>query len=209
MRLSTSNTYGNALDSLVDRQSRLANTQEQLTTGRRVNRASDDPASAARSERALAAERRAVAGQRSVDASRNSLELTESALGDAGSLLQTAREALVAAGNATYSDSERLGVANQLSDLRAQLFSVANRTDAGGLYLFGGQGATSSPFVDVPGGVQYQGAAGPMQSASGESLSLTLDGNSDLDAEPNRQRRLRDHSASQHRDGNDRCRQSH
>jgi flagellar hook-associated protein 3 FlgL len=177
MRLSTSNTYGNALDSLVDRQSRLAGTQEQLTTGRRVNRASDDPAAAARSERALAAERRAGASQRAVDASNNAMTLTETALGDAGSLLQSAREALVAAGNATYSDTERKGVANQLADLREQLFAVANRTDAAGIQLFGGQGASRVPFVDVPGGVQYQGTAGPLQSASGEALPLTMDGN--------------------------------
>ena len=42
MRLSTSNTYSTALDSLVDRQARLAGTQEQMTTGKRVNHASDD-----------------------------------------------------------------------------------------------------------------------------------------------------------------------
>lgn len=176
MRLSTSNSYANALDSLVDRQSRLAGTQEQLTTGKRVNHASDDPAAAARSERALASERRSVASQRAVDASNNAMTLTESALGDAGSLLQTAREALVASGNATYTDAERAGVANQLADLREQLFSVANRTDGSGTSLFGGQGSTRAPFTDVPGGVQFQGTAGQVQAASGEALPLTMDG---------------------------------
>ena len=176
MRLSSSNTYGTALESLVDRQARLAGTQEQLTTGKRVNHASDDPAAAARSERALASERRTVANQRAVDASNNAMTLTESALGDAGSLLQSAREALVAAGNATYSDTERAGVANQLKGLREQLFSVANRTDGAGTYLFGGQGSAQAPFVDMPGGVQFQGTSGQVQVASGEALPLTMDG---------------------------------
>ena len=176
MRLSSSNTYGTALESLVDRQARLAGTQEQLTTGKRVNHASDDPAAAARSERALASERRTVANQRAVDASNNAMTLTESALGDAGSLLQSAREALVAAGNATYSDTERAGVANQLKGLREQLFSVANRTDGAGTYLFGGQGSAQAPFVDMPGGVQFQGTSGQVQAASGEALPLTMDG---------------------------------
>lgn len=176
MRLSSSNTYGTALESLVDRQARLAGTQEQLTTGKRVNHASDDPAAAARSERALASERRTVANQRAVDASNNAMTLTESALGDAGGLLQSAREALVAAGNATYSDTERAGVANQLKGLREQLFSVANRTDGAGTYLFGGQGSAQAPFVDMPGGVQFQGTSGQVQAASGEALPLTMDG---------------------------------
>lgn len=176
MRLSTSNTYTTGLDSLVARQARLAGTQAQLTTGKRVNVASDDPAAAARAERALASERRTVATQRAVDASNNAMTLTESALGDAGTLLQSAREALVAAGNATYSDAERKGVADQLQGLRDQLFSVANRTDGSGLHLFGGQGSTQAPFVDMPGGVQFQGTSGQVQAATGDALPLTTDG---------------------------------
>jgi flagellar hook-associated protein 3 FlgL len=178
MRISTHNAYGIALDSLVDRQARLAATQEQMTTGKRVNHASDDPAAAARSERALAAERRTVAGQRAVDASNNAMTLTETALADAGSLLQQAREALVAAGNASYSDTERAGVADQLTSLREQLFAVANRSDGAGTYLFGGQGTTQAPFADVPGGVQFQGVSGHAQAASDEGLPLTTDGES-------------------------------
>jgi flagellar hook-associated protein 3 FlgL len=176
MRLSTSNTYSTALDSLVDRQARLSGTQEQLTTGKRVNHASDDPAAAARAERALASERRTVASQRAVDASNNAMTLTETALADSVTLLQSAREALVAAGNATYSDAERLGVANQLQDIREQLFAVANRTDGAGIHLFGGQGSSQAPFVDAPGGVQFQGSSGQVQAATNDALPLTLDG---------------------------------
>jgi flagellar hook-associated protein 3 FlgL len=178
MRISTTNSYNTSLDSLMDRQSRLAETQEQMTTGKRVNRASDDPAAAARAERALASERRSVASQRAVDASDNAMRLTEGALGDAGDLLQTAREALVSAGNPTFSDKERLGVANQLADLRAQLLAVANRTDSAGIHLFGGQGASQAPFTDLPGGVQFQGASGQTQAASSDALPLTIDGES-------------------------------
>jgi len=178
MRISTSNSYNNSLDSLMQRQAALSGTQEQMTTGKRVNHASDDPAAAARAERALAAERRSVASQRAVDASNNAMTLTESALADAGSLLQQVREALVAAGNATYSDAERTGVANQIADLRQQLFAVANRTDGAGTYLFGGQGSSQAPFADVPGGIQFQGTSGQLQAASGEALPLTMDGES-------------------------------
>ncbi len=178
MRIATSNNYSTSLDALVNRQSTLTETQEQMTTGKRVNRAGDDPAAAARAERALAAERRTVASQRAVDASDNAMRMTESALGDAGELMQQVREAMVKAGNATYSDAERTGVANTLSDLRAQLLAVANRTDASGLYLFGGQGATRAPFVDAPGGVQFAGTSGNVQAASPDALPLTMDGES-------------------------------
>lgn len=176
MRISTANNYSSTIETLMDRQVKLSSTQEQMTSGKRVNRASDDPAAAARAERAYAAEKRADASQRAVDASSNAMTLTESALGDAGSLLQQVREALVAAGNATYSDTERAGVAHQIADLRQQLLAVANRTDGAGNHLFGGQSASVAPFSDMPGGVQFQGAAGATQSASADALPLTLDG---------------------------------
>ena len=179
MRISTANAYDTSLESLMDRQVRLSTTQEQLTTGKRVNHASDDPAAVGRVERALASEARSTANQRAVDASNNAMTLTETALADAGNLLQTAREALVAAGNATYSDAERSGVADQLAELRKQLFAVSNRTDGAGTFLFGGQGSNQAPFIDAAGGVRFNGTSGVVQAASGgEILPLTMDGES-------------------------------
>ncbi len=178
MRISTANGYGTAIDSLMDRQTSLAEAQLQMTSGKRVNKASDDPAAAARSERAQAAQARSVATQRAVDASNNAMTLTEGALGDAGDLMQQVREALVSAGNATYGDAERSGIADTLSGLRQQLLAVANRSDGSGNYLFGGQSSSQAPFADLPGGVQFQGSAGASQSASGSALPLSLDGDS-------------------------------
>ena len=178
MRTSTANGYQASLDSLVNRQAALSQTQEQMTTGKRVNRASDDPAAAARAERALATEQRSVASQRAVDASNNAMALTESALGNAGELLQSVREALISAGNATYTDAERSLVAARIQDLRSELLAVANRSDGAGTYLFGGQGSNQPPFIDAPGGVQFRGTAGATQAGSGEPLPLTMDGES-------------------------------
>ena len=128
-RISTAHAFDSTLDRLVQRQSELSDAQQQLSSGKRVNRASDDPTAAARAERALASVSRADATKRAVDTSQTLMTQTEGALGDAGELLQQAREALVAAGNASYGDAERKGLAQQLSGIRAQLLSVANRGD--------------------------------------------------------------------------------
>jgi flagellar hook-associated protein 3 FlgL len=90
--------------------------------------------------------------------------------------LHQVRETLVSAGNATFSDAERAGLAGRLAGLREQLLSVANRSDGAGSYLFGGQGASQPPFVDAPGGVAYRGVAGQLQSGGDEPLPLTADG---------------------------------
>ena len=178
MRVATAHAYEASLNALTRRQSELSEAQLQLTTGKRVNRASDDPAAAAQAERALAKSSRADASQRAAESSRNMMTLTESALGDAGELLQQVREALVASGNATYSDAERQAHAQKIEGLRDQLFDVANRSDGAAGYLFGGQGSSMPPFVDAAGGVEFRGTAGEMSAAGEDRLPLSADGRS-------------------------------
>ena len=176
MRISTANAYDAGIDALSKRQADLSDLQAQMTSGKRVNKASDDPAAAARAERALASISRTDTSQRAVDASKVVMTQTESSLGNAGDLLQSARELMVSAGNATYSDTDRASIAAQLKSIRDQLFTVANQSDGAGTYLFGGQGATQKPFVDAPGGVQYAATGGQSLTESGTNLPLTTDG---------------------------------
>jgi flagellar hook-associated protein 3 FlgL len=176
MHISSANNFNAAIQQLMQRQNDLSTSQEQLTTGLRVNKASDDPAAAARAERALASEARDTATQRAVDASNNTMTLSESALGSANDLLQSIREAMVQAGNASLTDADRKSLAAQITQLRGQLLNVANSTDGNGAYLFGGQGSNSAPFIDAAGGVQYNGESGQNIAATNESLPLSVDG---------------------------------
>jgi flagellar hook-associated protein 3 FlgL len=176
MRVSTQNAFERGLSTLQRRQGELSGLQEQLTSGKRVSRASDDPAAAARAERAMATQLRTEADQRALDASRNVVLQAESALGDAGELLQQVREHVLSAGNASYSDAERAGLAQAIRGLREQMLSVANRGDGAGGYLFGGQGSNEVPLVDAPGGVQFRGDGGSLATANSQPLPLSVDG---------------------------------
>lgn len=183
MRIATYSAYENVINNLQGRQRGLQTSQEQLTSGKRVAKPSDDPVAAARAERSLVTITRADAQQRALDAARTATQLTESAFSDATELIQRSREALMAAGNPTYTDGERKMLVQSLKGLREQLLSVANRVDGTGSYLFGGQGSDSPPFVEVadatlPTGrrVAYQGTAGSTLVASSESLSTSIDG---------------------------------
>ncbi|MFT3856270.1 MAG: flagellar hook-associated protein FlgL [Aquabacterium sp.] len=176
MRLSSHYLYDSSVANLQKRQENLATSQEQLTSGKRVVYASDDPTAAARAERALAAIARTDANQRTLDASRNVMNIAESAMGNAVDLLQTARETMVAAGNGSYSDGERKALAIKLRDIRNQLLTVANRPDGGGGYVFGGQGSSSPPFVETTTGVSFRGQSGESLASTGERLNLSVDG---------------------------------
>jgi flagellar hook-associated protein 3 FlgL len=176
MRITTASSYATTINNLQLRQQDLSDAQARLSSGKRVLKASDDPAAAARAERALAAEARSDASQRSVEASKVLVGQTESALGDANELLSQAREALVAAGNASYTDAERAIQANKIQGLRDQLLQVANRSDGAGSYLFGGQGSNQPPFVDTPGGVVFRGLSGQTLTDADTALPLSSDG---------------------------------
>jgi flagellar hook-associated protein 3 FlgL len=175
-RISTAQTFDTGVERLQERQVELADAQKRMTSGKRVSKASDDPAAAARAERALASVARGEASQRALEASRQSMVLTEGALADAGELMMQAREAIVAAGNGSYSDAERAGLGQQLGAIRQQLLAIANRGDGDGGYLFGGQGGSQPPFIDAAGGVSFRGTAGEAQVASDEPLPRRIDG---------------------------------
>jgi flagellar hook-associated protein 3 FlgL len=176
MRIATFSSYDNVISVLQQRQSELVQAQEQMTSGKRVNRPSDDPTAAARAERALIIETRGESAMRAADASANAMTLAESTLGTAVDLTQQAREMLLAAGNASYSESEREALADELEQLRSQLLAAANAGDGADGYLFGGQGAVSSPFSDGVGGVSYSGAGGATNVSADEQMPTTMNG---------------------------------
>lgn len=176
MRLATSNIFDSSIATLQRRQQAMQASQQQLTSGKKINLASDDPTGAARAERSLATIGRVDANQRALEASRNGMTLSEAALGDANELLQQMRETMIAAGNASYSDAERAGLANKIAGLRNQLLAIANRGDGAGGYLFSGQGASDPPFLDQAGGVRFNGVSGSIQTGNIDNFPLTVDG---------------------------------
>lgn len=175
-RISSVQSQSSGLDSLLRRQQELSRSQERLVSGKRISRASDDPAGAARAERALADQTRSEGLLRSLGASRNAMTVVESSVGDAVDLVQTARETLVEAGNGAYNAADRALLADRLKQVRGQLLSVANTDNGAGNYLFGGQGSDRLPFVESGAGVVFQGTTGDAEGSLVEDLPLAVDG---------------------------------
>ncbi|MBL0148792.1 MAG: flagellar hook-associated protein FlgL [Ideonella sp.] len=178
MRIATASRYDATIDSLQRRQAALTDSQDQMSSGRRVNKPSDDPTAASRAERAHILQQRIEAQRRAIEYSGNAIRLAESALGQAGDVLQSARETLVNAGNGSYNATERDSLAKHLKQLRGQLLSQANQADGNGGYTFGGQGSQNEPFLDQIGGVAFAGTGGQMQLSSSEEMPGAVDGKS-------------------------------
>jgi len=180
MRIATANSYDNTVSTLGKRQAELSALQERITTGKRVMRASDDPVAAVLSEAAQNKLSRVQADKRSVESSRISLSQAESALGEAGELIQDVRELFLKAGNATYGSKEYKSLAQEIEGLRDRLIGVANQKDSSGRTLFGGLGGSSTPFVEVygpsgSGQVQFDGQRG-QEAPGNNSLPQAMDG---------------------------------
>lgn len=175
MRIATANTYDNALEQLYKRQSDLTSQQERVSTGQRVNRSSDDPAAAAQAERVMTRLTRIDVDQRALESQRAALATAESALGEGAGLVQSARDLAISAVNAGLTPRDRTTVANQIANLRDQLFALSNRADSNGVPLFGGLGSSGAPFADTTPGVSFQASAG-QRAATPTALPGAMDG---------------------------------
>lgn len=174
-RTATSDAYAASLTRLATRQQTLTQMQENLTAGKRVLRASDDPASAAQAERARTRMSRVESDQRALEVQRNALTTAESSLNSATTLMQRFRELIVQGGNTLLSATDRASIVLEMQGLRDQILTLANTKDSNGQPLFGGLGSADAPFVDQAGGVVYNGLPGQAAS-TGVSLPATLDG---------------------------------
>ena len=123
MRISTNTFYDNGASRMTDIQSRLAKTQEQLSTGRRFLTPADDPVGTSQvlvTGQALAVNTQfAVNRQNSITA----LTLEESALANIADLLQNSKTLMINAGNGVMSDLDRASLADTLSGNLDQLIS--------------------------------------------------------------------------------------
>ncbi|OGB47430.1 MAG: flagellar hook-associated protein 3 [Burkholderiales bacterium RIFCSPLOWO2_12_FULL_65_40] len=174
-RVSTANQYDIALRNIGQRQTSLSNLQENLTSGKRVVRPSDDPVAAAQAERALTRLSRNETDLRALDMQRNTMALAESTLGQTADAMQAFRELVVSAGNGTHTQTERDAIVQQLVGLRDQILSYANRKDANGLPLFQALGSAQTPFPGTAASVSFAGLPG--QHASGNTqIAKVLDG---------------------------------
>ena len=178
-RIGSANAFDNSLSNILDRQASLSSLQENLTAGKKIVRASDDPTGAAKAERAITRLARIATDQRALASQRDSISQAEGTLGSISDALQSFRELAASAGNASYSAAERKSIASQLSGFRDQIFALANSKDTNGLPLFGALGSAATPFVGpnaLPQDYTFSGLPG--QVASNEvSIPTTLDGN--------------------------------
>lgn len=171
MRLSTNWMFQQSVNSMLSQQAQLAATQNQVSTGKRINVASDDPAGAGmvvNLNHILAAN---TQYSQNIDLANTRLSTEQSALAAATNVLNSVRAMAVQGINGTLEPSDRSDMATQLVQMRDQLVQLANTTDSNGDALFAGSSTTKVPFAQQSDGtVTYGGNDVARMTAIGSGL---------------------------------------
>ncbi|MFN8558715.1 MAG: flagellar hook-associated protein FlgL [Dehalococcoidia bacterium] len=156
---------------------RLLKVERELSSGRRINAPSDDPAGAATAIRLRTEAGATEQHGRTVEAATSRLSAADSALGGITDLLQRARELTVQSGGASIGPDEMRAIATEINQLLHHAIQTGN-TNFGGQYLFAGTKTTTPAFTTIgnpPATVTYAGNANPINLDIGRDAPVQVD----------------------------------
>ncbi|MCC6446108.1 MAG: flagellar hook-associated protein FlgL [Armatimonadetes bacterium] len=157
MRISNLMLSQKSADRVSSQLSRLADLQDQLGTGKRLRRPSDDPAATAQAMEVRRAAANMEQYNKNAEEAKNMLSFSDSTLGQAYSILAQAKQTALAGATDTQSAESRQALADQVSAQIDSLERLAN-TRMRDKYLFAGQQVSRQPFAeDGAGNIVYQG----------------------------------------------------
>jgi flagellar hook-associated protein 3 FlgL len=173
MRVTTTLNQTQFLAALTQLESKLSQTQNQISSNLSFTTAAQNPSAAGQ----VANYNQLLAQSQQYDANANSaqtrLSTEDNALSQVQSALQSIRDLALQANNSSVSDQGRSGIASQVAQLQASLVSLANTQDGNGEYLFGGFSTQAPPFSISATGANYGGDQGQrqVQIAAGHTIA--------------------------------------
>jgi len=141
----------NAQRNLSSTNIKLGRALEKLSSGLRINRAADDAAGLAISEKMRTQIRGMRQGSRNAQDGISMLQTAEGAMTEVHALLQRMRELAVQAGNSTLSTEDRTAIGTEIQSLKNEIDNIANRVTFNGLSLLTGTLATTNAGTGTAG----------------------------------------------------------
>lgn len=145
MRVTQSMLSNNMLRNLSQSYSRLGKYQDQLATGKKITRPSDDPVVAMKGMDYRTNLTEVEQFKRNLSEVYNWIENSDASMDKATQVLQRLRELTVQASNGTYEEGQRESIAEEVKELREHLANIAN-TQVAGKYIFNGANTSNAPF---------------------------------------------------------------
>lgn len=178
MRVTDQQSYRLLLSNFQDVSRNLLTAQQQVSTGRRINRPSDDPEAFGRIVGTKSSLSQTTQWLRNIDRGTSRMDVADSTLGQVSTLLSRIKELAVGAASGTSSANDRITAQTQVRNIHRQLVALAN-TQADGLSIFAGTKTNIQPYAVTSGDtVTYSGNAETQSIAVGqnETIQVTIPG---------------------------------
>lgn len=181
MRVSTKLFNAQQVRGFQEIRSDMQGIQEKISSGKNINRASDDPVGAVKLS--VAKEQKEVVSQflKNTGVANTRLDLSDKTLDELTSVLTRMTELTATAGNGTYDGFGHQAILQEMKQLSEVALSLANTSDSLGRPLFAGRSSVNMPFSKgLDGNVVYNGDRGRHTVQISESLNVAtgIDGGS-------------------------------
>ncbi|MFB1049913.1 flagellar hook-associated protein FlgL [Paraliobacillus sp. JSM ZJ581] len=143
MRVTQSMLTNNMMRNLSNSYSNLDKYMDQLSTGKKINRPSQDPVVAMKGINYRSQVSDIEQFQRNMGEVNNWLDNSDDSLAEANKVLQRMRELAVQGSNGTYEEGQRANIAEEIDELKAHLVEIAN-TKVNDKYIFNGTKTTGT-----------------------------------------------------------------
>ena len=130
-------------NALTKNERAMSQAMERLSTGQRINSASDDAAGLAISSRMTSQVNGLDMAVRNANDAISLLQTADGAIGEMSTMLQRMRELAVQAASGTYSSTDQTAMDTEFDALEAEIERIANNTEWNGTALLSGASAFS------------------------------------------------------------------
>lgn len=154
-RITNAMLSANYLTNMNRNLTNMKSLQSQLSSGKSINKPSDDPYKASRTMQLDTEIDSNKQFNENIKDISNWLDTTDTSLNQAGNVFGRIRTLLLTAGNGAYGEDERKAIQDEMKEKVNQLAQILN-TNFDGAYIFGGSKSTSTPVtVDIDGKIKY------------------------------------------------------
>jgi flagellar hook-associated protein 3 FlgL len=175
MRVSSNQFQQVAIDSMLDQHAKLSKVQQQVATGRRIVKPSDDPVASAKIVKMSDVISNVEQFQHNITTARAKLNLEEGVLANVIDVFHRLRELTIQANNDSQSSETRGFIAEEMGQLLDEVVGLANSTDSNGEFIFAGNKGHHKPFSGKSeGGFEYHGDAGQRFIAIGPRRQIAV-----------------------------------
>lgn len=184
MRITQQMLASNMTTQLQKNLSRYEKMNEQVASGKKINRPSDDPIGTQKSLQYSSKITENEQFEKNTDYALSWMETTDQAMSSLSDALRRVKELGLQGANGSNSEDDKVAIAQEIDQLREGLKDIANTT-FNGKYIFNGQKTDQPIEVDGSSNVIYDNQPMTQRISAGSTLEMNVNAGEVFDAEVN------------------------